>query len=135
MKQRAPSPPSNEAHTKSASGYADDRRPESEAQADFIASIPSSPLMVAQGRMANLIQRKPKPSNPKVAQFTLAVQITPGKSKGKVGKVNAVGRPTSPYSGTMGDHSTAFITHVLGIRMLMEEQTYLDSFKRMNKLV
>ncbi|MEU2240102.1 hypothetical protein ABZ572_11980 [Streptomyces sp. NPDC018338] len=44
----------------------------------------------------------------------LVSQITPGDG-GTVGAVNVVGRPESPYTGTMGDHSTAYVVQVRAI--------------------
>ncbi|WP_455681777.1 eCIS core domain-containing protein [Streptomyces violascens] len=44
----------------------------------------------------------------------LVSQITPGED-GTVGSVNVVGRPESPYTGTMGDHSTAYVVQVRAI--------------------
>jgi len=40
--------------------------------------------------------------------------------EGKVGDVLVAGRPASPFTGTMGDHVTAFGVHVVNLRRVMQ---------------
>ncbi|WP_024755066.1 hypothetical protein [Streptomyces exfoliatus] len=59
-------------------------------------------------------QERNDPATPEVPVQRLVSQITPGEG-GTVGAVNVVGRPESPYTGTMGDHSTAYVVQVRAI--------------------
>ncbi|RSS59941.1 hypothetical protein [Streptomyces sp. WAC01280] len=59
-------------------------------------------------------QERNDPATPEVPVQRLVSQITPG-DEGTVGAVNVVGRPESPYTGTMGDHSTAYVVQVRAI--------------------
>ncbi|MFD0150545.1 hypothetical protein ACWGQ4_28105 [Streptomyces sp. NPDC055721] len=59
-------------------------------------------------------QERNDPATPEVPVQRLVSQITPGDG-GTVGAVNVVGRPESPYTSTMGDHSTAYVVQVRAI--------------------
>nr|WP_226598817.1 DUF4157 domain-containing protein [Streptomyces violascens] len=52
----------------------------------------------------------------------LVSQIAPAED-GTVGDVNVVGRPESPYTGTMGDHSTAYVVQVRAITERIKGKT------------
>ncbi|MBP6721155.1 MAG: DUF4157 domain-containing protein [Bacteroidia bacterium] len=46
--------------------------------------------------------------------------------------VNIIGRPSGPFSSSMGDHTTAFAVHREGLRMQLVGKTFEEAFKVMN---
>jgi hypothetical protein len=46
--------------------------------------------------------------------------------------VNIIGRPSGPFSSSMGDHTTAFAVHREGLKMQLVGKTFAEAFKVMN---
>jgi hypothetical protein len=68
------------------------------------------------------------------AATRVGVQLTLRKD-GLVANVLVAGRPQSPFSGTMGDHVTAFGVHVINLRQAMEGHTLDDARGGLVKLI
>ncbi|MEV7023945.1 hypothetical protein AB0O00_17565, partial [Kitasatospora sp. NPDC093558] len=66
-----------------------------------------------------------RPETPERAQ-ALATQIETGLH-GTISDVTVVGRPPSPYSGTMGDHSTAFAVQVAALTRRLRGHGFTDA--------
>jgi hypothetical protein len=65
-------------------------------------------------------------SNKAIIQRTVT-QIVSG-DKGKIGSLNIVGRPDRVFGNSMGDHTTAFATHVEAVKLRMEGKTYREGY-------
>lgn len=60
-------------------------------------------------------------------------QITPGKDN-KIGKLLIVGRPERVFGNSMGDHTTAFATHLEAIKLQMEGKTLWEALSGLKKI-
>ncbi|MDD4652476.1 MAG: DUF4157 domain-containing protein [Methanothrix sp.] len=61
-------------------------------------------------------------------------QILPGPDKKKIGSLLIVGRPDKVFINSMGDHTTAFATHVAAIRLRMENKSLWEALKGLKEL-
>ncbi|MET9675851.1 hypothetical protein ABZY68_22550 [Streptomyces sp. NPDC006482] len=75
-----------------------------------------------------------EPATPEVPVQRLVSQITPGDG-GTVRDVNVVGRPESPYTSTMGDHSTAYVVQVRAITERLRGRTPGDAAEQVRLLI
>lgn len=73
------------------------------------------------------------PSGASVVQ-RVTTQILPGAESGYIGKVAIVGRPENTFSGSMGDHTTAFTAIASGIQMQLEGKTAFEGAKFLYEL-
>lgn len=73
------------------------------------------------------------PGYPGVVQREVVTQITAGDAD-RVEKLNVVGRPDSPFKGTMGDHTTPFGVVLESVRIRVEGQTFSDAVAKLGEL-
>lgn len=65
----------------------------------------------------------------------LAVQVHDKlDGSGRISEVQVAGRPDSVFSGSMGDHTTAFSVHAEGIKQQLTGQTYAEGFRTLKDL-
>jgi hypothetical protein len=67
-----------------------------------------------------------KGTNMPVQRLVIA-QILSSKKKGKIGEIAIVGRPDNVFSGTKGDHLTAFTTIQVGIESRLRDKTLREA--------
>lgn len=71
----------------------------------------------------------------RLASSRLVTQIMPDYGSGRIAHVKIVGRPKSPYSGTMGDHSTAFSVQTEAIKVRLQGKSSGEALAGMRELV
>ncbi|MFD7904354.1 hypothetical protein ACFV4G_19160 [Kitasatospora sp. NPDC059747] len=74
-----------------------------------------------------------RPEAPERAQG-LVTQLETGPD-GRISNVTVVGRPPSPYSGTMGDHSTAFAVQVAALTRTLRAHSPADAVTGLTGLI
>ena len=78
-----------------------------------------------------LLGRAPAP----LAVQRVAAQLGISDDGLTIKEVTIRGRPPSPYTGTMGDHATAYIVQVSGVRRAVEGKTLPEAVAAMRQLV
>lgn len=88
------------------------------------------------GDSSSAIQLKPRGASISRAVIQrVTTQILPDAEDGKIGGIAIVGRPPNTFSGSMGDHTTAFTAIASGLENQLSGKSIVDASTLLAKLV
>ncbi|MEU9851124.1 DUF4157 domain-containing protein [Streptomyces sp. NPDC047985] len=100
---------------------------EAEANATRVMRAPASAAAPEHPRAG-------RPRSTETVQRAVVAQVESGDGR-SVSEIHFAGRPESPYSGTMGDHSTAYVVQQEAVKRAVKGKTPLQAAQHIQALV